>query len=311
MSKFKDRLWKDLMREHGAELAQLSGPEAARSRRARPRVLAGTSLGLAGIGAALALVLSAAGSSPAFAVTKNRDGTVSVTIRKLDGIRGANAKLAQIGVHAVAVPVVAGCQVGPPPPDSMPGGNAPAALRKALAATRAGVTTRISPDQIPAGKTLVLAAKPGVAGKVQVARLRAMAAAPPTCFSWVGGGAIKCGPGPGPGQPGGFGPPGTSTATTETGRTPPPKATATTTGTTTAPPTNTATTTTGTTGTGPVTAPAPPGPKFLGCPPPPCAVGAIAAPLGKGPASLAKMRAALANARAALAKERSVHSSKR
>ena len=55
MSKFKDRLWRELVREHGADLAQIRRPAAKHARRARPRVLAGTTLGLAGAGTALAL----------------------------------------------------------------------------------------------------------------------------------------------------------------------------------------------------------------------------------------------------------------
>ena len=41
MSKFKDRLWREIVREHGADLAQIQDG-ARQPRRARPRVLAGT-----------------------------------------------------------------------------------------------------------------------------------------------------------------------------------------------------------------------------------------------------------------------------
>ena len=91
MSKFKDRLWRELVRDHGKDLAQITRPEVKRSRRARPRVLAGTSLGLAGVGAAVVLAVGAASTSPAFAVTPNHDGTVQVTIFRRAGIAGANA----------------------------------------------------------------------------------------------------------------------------------------------------------------------------------------------------------------------------
>ena len=40
--------------------------------RARPRVLAGSTLGLAGVGAALVLALSGSAAAPAFAITKER-----------------------------------------------------------------------------------------------------------------------------------------------------------------------------------------------------------------------------------------------
>ena len=58
MSNFKDRLWRDLVREHGAQLAQIDGTAARHGRRARARVLAGTTVGLAAVGTTLALVLA-------------------------------------------------------------------------------------------------------------------------------------------------------------------------------------------------------------------------------------------------------------
>jgi hypothetical protein len=109
MGKFEDRLWRDLVREHGSELARAAAP-AARHGRPRRRLLAGTGIvGLAGAGTVLALVLSAASSSPAFAVDRNSDGTVTIVIRRADGIAGANARLAAMGVPVRAVQVLAGC----------------------------------------------------------------------------------------------------------------------------------------------------------------------------------------------------------
>lgn len=110
MSKFKDRLWRELVRERGAELEQMSRPAPRATRSARPRLLAGTTIGAAGTAAAvLALVLSAAGSSPAFAVTRNRDGSYSVTLRSLDAIPAANSKLVRMGVPARFVQVRGTC----------------------------------------------------------------------------------------------------------------------------------------------------------------------------------------------------------
>ena len=50
MTKFTDNLWSDLAREHGPTLARADRPEPGRARRRRPRVLAGSTLGLAGVG---------------------------------------------------------------------------------------------------------------------------------------------------------------------------------------------------------------------------------------------------------------------
>src|SRR5579863_1475792 len=105
MSKFTDRLWRELVRDHSEELSALEREHAARVRVPRPRLLAGSTVGLAGIGTVIALVLSAAGSTPAFAVTQNQDGSVSVAVRSFDGIAGANNRLAQLGVRATVVRV--------------------------------------------------------------------------------------------------------------------------------------------------------------------------------------------------------------
>jgi hypothetical protein len=89
--------------------------------RARPRLLAGTTIGAAGTGVVLAIVLGAAGSSPAFAVTRNRDGSYSVTLRSLTAIPAANRKLSQMGLRATLVQAAANCPTqGPPQPVRIP-----------------------------------------------------------------------------------------------------------------------------------------------------------------------------------------------
>jgi hypothetical protein len=97
MTKFTENLWSDLAREHGATLALAERPGPGRSR--RPRVLAGSTLALAGAGTALGLVLSAAGSTPAFAVTRSSDGSILVQINETNELPAAESKLAALGVH--------------------------------------------------------------------------------------------------------------------------------------------------------------------------------------------------------------------
>ncbi|HEY3686019.1 MAG TPA: hypothetical protein VGL93_23515 [Streptosporangiaceae bacterium] len=97
MSRFTDRLWSDLVREHGGTLAHTERPERARV--PRPRVLAGGTLALAGGGAVLALVLSATAGPPAYAVTRHHDGSVSVQINRRSGVDDANRELAAMGVR--------------------------------------------------------------------------------------------------------------------------------------------------------------------------------------------------------------------
>ena len=97
MTKFTDNLWRDLVREHGPTLAHADRPRPGRAR--RPRVLAGGTLGLAGVGAALVFVLSAGGAAapPAFAITKQGDGSVLVHLNQTQNLPQVNQKLTAMG----------------------------------------------------------------------------------------------------------------------------------------------------------------------------------------------------------------------
>jgi hypothetical protein len=105
MSKFTDHLWQDLAQEHGPTLARAGRPEPGRAGGPRllrrPRVLAGSSLGLAGVGVALVLVLGAGGAAapPAFAVTKQDNGSVLVKLnyQTNQNLPQVNARLAAMG----------------------------------------------------------------------------------------------------------------------------------------------------------------------------------------------------------------------
>jgi hypothetical protein len=105
MTKFTDNLWRDLVREHGPTLAHADRPEPGRAGGAgvlrRPRILAGSTLGLAGVGAALLLALSGSAAPPAFAVTKQGDGSVLVQLNyaKDQNLPQVNRKLAAMGTH--------------------------------------------------------------------------------------------------------------------------------------------------------------------------------------------------------------------
>ena len=105
LNRFAEELEQAIRRELGPRRDH----RLVRLLRVRPRLLAGTTIGAAGTGAVLAIVLSAAGSSPAFAVTRNRDDSYSVTLRSLSAIPAANRKLSQMGLHAVLVQAAADC----------------------------------------------------------------------------------------------------------------------------------------------------------------------------------------------------------
>jgi hypothetical protein len=103
MSKFEDHLWREVERQHGPHMERAGRPQP-RHDRLRSRLIAGGSVfGLAGAGVTVALVLGAASASPAFAVTRHRDGTVTVWVKRSSGIAGANAKLHQLGIRAMVL----------------------------------------------------------------------------------------------------------------------------------------------------------------------------------------------------------------
>src|ERR1700759_296242 len=100
MAGFTDNLWGDLVRDQGAALMRAGRPEPGRGRlRRHPRVLAGSTLGLAGAGTAAALGLTALTSAPAFAVTTSANGSVLVSISQQSSLPQANAKLTSMGIH--------------------------------------------------------------------------------------------------------------------------------------------------------------------------------------------------------------------
>ncbi len=182
MSKFEDRLWRDLVRKHGADLAQMTRPAPKRARRARPRLLAGTSIGLAVAGTAAALVLSAASSPPAFAVSRNSDGTWTVSIQKLAAVHGANAKLAALGIRARLVVVTQGCTVKALPPTAV---QAMQLARTVASAPKQQVAVaKLDPTKIPPGKWQVIPAY-RINGTVHVEKGNLIQGQAPTCFSTV------------------------------------------------------------------------------------------------------------------------------
>jgi F0F1-type ATP synthase membrane subunit c/vacuolar-type H+-ATPase subunit K len=187
MTKFKDRLWRDLVREYGEDLGEIRRPAGKHSRRGRPRVLAGAAVGLAGAGAAVAIVLGAASTAPAFAVTPNHDGTIQVKIFRSAGIPGANARLSAMGIRARVVAVAAGCQAH--------------GVRGVAVSPRAPLQARqarIDPGRIAIGRTLVLATwRKGQ--QIQVAPARLISGPAPMCLPPI---SVSCGPPPAGNGPG-------------------------------------------------------------------------------------------------------------
>ena len=156
MTKFADQLFDDLMREHGSTLAQARPPAAPKR-----HVTARRTLLAAGAAAPWPrpspATLAAGGGAPAYAVTKNPDGTVTLAVYKTSGIAGANARLRQLGEgQVVIVPVEPGCPTSARcrrPPSSqdftiMQSSN-----------SRHGGSVILNVQGIPAGDILVLGAE--------------------------------------------------------------------------------------------------------------------------------------------------------
>ncbi len=157
MSEFEDNLWLKIVREHGDELASTGRPARKQRRATRPQLLAGTTVGLAAIGAVAALLFSVSTSPAAFAVTRNPDGTVTVNLMQPSGIAGANKKLAAMGVRAqIAV------QAKTPPKLVCPGGTAPTITFDPARIPRRHVLM-ITPGQRSTSDAAAVKANPGSA----------------------------------------------------------------------------------------------------------------------------------------------------
>jgi hypothetical protein len=156
MTKFADQLFDDLMREHGPALActtpAFSKP-ALGQRVATRRTLLAAGAACVAV-ATTAGVLAAGGGTPAYAVTANPDGTVTLAVHQESGIAGANARLRQLGDgQVIVVPVKAGC----PSLGSLPAPAGPRSGHIALQTTtsRDGSVT-VKAKGIPAGDILVV-----------------------------------------------------------------------------------------------------------------------------------------------------------
>ena len=109
-ARFEERLLHELR----AVVAARPTPPAASPRPSRrPRLMLAASGGFAAVAAAVVLVSSDGGVSPAYAVDKEPDGSVTVHIKSLNDAAGLQSKLRAEGVPAVVSyatgPGVPGC----------------------------------------------------------------------------------------------------------------------------------------------------------------------------------------------------------
>ncbi len=158
MTKFEDRLYQQLMTEHGYRLRAVQRPAPARRRVRRPVWLVA---GAAGAAAAVTAAVMALGSAPALAaysVTRHANGTVTVAVARPPGVAGANATLHAMGARVRVVPVRPGC----PPIGSLPHPRPAPHPSVSVGSGVNGhghrsVTVKVGQGGIPAGDTMILA----------------------------------------------------------------------------------------------------------------------------------------------------------
>jgi hypothetical protein len=175
MSKFQERLWGELVREHATTLAHPAGMRypsrrlpiveprtlplrrqpSARSRRLvrRGRLAAGiVALAAALITAVSLLATTGTAPSVAYAVTRNPDGTITISISELKGVDGANEQLAKLGVNVRVLPELADCSA-----TAATVRIPPELAGKMAHGVRGGIA--VQPGLIPPGDTLVVGAR--------------------------------------------------------------------------------------------------------------------------------------------------------
>jgi hypothetical protein len=138
------------------------------ARSGRRRFIAIPTALVAGLVAAI-VFLTGSGVTPSFAVTSYSDGSVVITIDDLTGVTGANARLRQLGVRAVVVPITSTC-------------TTKADLTYIGIAEHPEPSTRLIPSEIPTGTTVVLAASQIGANKIEMAIGR-VTGTPPSCVA--------------------------------------------------------------------------------------------------------------------------------
>jgi hypothetical protein len=101
----------------GDEYEQAARRELPRRAPRRPlRLAAAGSTALAAVAAGVVLTISATtGASPAYALTQNADGSITISLDNLTtGISQLNARLQQMGIDYTVIPVTADCPTSTP-----------------------------------------------------------------------------------------------------------------------------------------------------------------------------------------------------
>jgi hypothetical protein len=155
MTRFADDLFDDLMREHGPALAGMAVRTAPKRHIATRPVLLTAGAGSLAVAATVG-TLVAGGAAPAYAVTPNSDGTVTLAVYQQPGIAQANAKLHTLGERVIVLPVKSGC----PSINSLRPPRVPAhrvsVETSGSASTSGGASVTVNAQGVPAGDILVV-----------------------------------------------------------------------------------------------------------------------------------------------------------
>jgi len=163
MTRFADQLFDDLMREHGPALAHTRVEAAPKRHPVMRPVLLTTGAGGLAVAATVGTLVATGGGTPAYAVTTNSDGTVTLAVYQESGIAEANAQLRRLGDdRVVVVPVEPGC----PSISSLPAPRVPAGQITAQASGSDGSVT-VAAHGVPAGDILVLGISQAGNGRFQ------------------------------------------------------------------------------------------------------------------------------------------------
>jgi hypothetical protein len=161
------------------EVSGLGRRPRSKIRRSRgPRAISAALVG-AVVAAAVAVITFGQSTAPSFAVTLEPNHSVRVTLYELSGASGANARLKELGVHAVIVPIRSSCTTH-------------VALTYLGISEKPAPTIHLIPNEIRAGTTIVLAAKRIGTNHVEMAFGR-VSGRPPSCVK-PGSGAGLTGP---------------------------------------------------------------------------------------------------------------------
>lgn len=112
MADFEQRLWEHLVDNFNAgDIDMPTIPRAASDTRRRVTVIAGLTLAAASVAAAVVLIIGATTvTPPAYALVRNPDGSVTLTVRSLHtALRPINERLRALDIPERLIPINAAC----------------------------------------------------------------------------------------------------------------------------------------------------------------------------------------------------------